>query len=87
MRQMLTNMAASVTLLLLYYGGSEALWARTAGKALLGLTLVDSGGRPPRPAAAFARALLFITPNILLGLGVVAIWGQGLAAVRNTSAG
>ncbi len=81
MRQMLTNMAASVTLLLLYYGGSEALWARTPGKALLGLTLVDGGGRPPRPAAAFARALLFILPNILLGLSVVAIWGQGLAAV------
>ena len=51
-RQMLTNMAASVTLLLLYYGGSEALWARTPGKALLGLTLVDGGGRPPRPAVA-----------------------------------
>jgi eukaryotic-like serine/threonine-protein kinase len=81
MRQMLTNMAASVMLLLLYYGGCEALWARTPGKALLGLTLVDGSGRPPRPAAAFVRALLFIIPNILLGLGVVAIWGQGVAAL------
>ena len=80
-RQMLTNMAASVTLLLLYYGGCEALWARTPGKALLGLTLVDGGGRPPRPVATFVRAALFITPNILLGLCVVAIWGQSLAAV------
>jgi uncharacterized RDD family membrane protein YckC len=81
MRQMLTSMAASVTLLLLYYGGCEALWARTPGKALLGLTLVDGGGRPPRPAAVFARAALFITPNILLGLGMVAIWGQSFAEV------
>ncbi len=54
-RQRLTNTAASLSLLLLYYGGSEALWARTAGKALLGLTLVDGAGRPPRPAAVFAR--------------------------------
>ncbi len=80
---MLTNMAASVTLLLLYYGGSEALWARTAGKALLGLTLVDSGGRPPRPAAAFARALLFISPNMLLGFALLAIYGQGIAALSH----
>jgi eukaryotic-like serine/threonine-protein kinase len=79
--QMLPNMAASLTLLLLYYGGSEALWARTAGKALLGLTLVDVAGRPPRPAAAFARALLFITPNFLLGLGVLAVYGRGIAAL------
>ena len=73
-------MVASFSLLLLYYGGSEALWARTAGKALLGLTLVDGGGRPPRPAAVFARALLFVSPDILLGLGVLAIWGGGIAA-------
>ena len=36
MRQMLTNMAASVTLLLLYYGGSEALWARTPARRCSG---------------------------------------------------
>ena len=73
-------MIASFSLILLYYGGSEALWARTAGKALLGLTLVDGAGRPPRPAVAFARALLFAGPNILLGLGVLTIWGGGFAA-------
>jgi len=33
-----------------------------------------------RGRGPFARALLFISPNILLGLGVLAIWGQGLAA-------
>jgi serine/threonine protein kinase len=80
LRQTLTNSLASFSLILLYYGGSDALWARTAGKALLGLTLVDAGGRPPRPAVAFARALLFSSPNILLGLGVLTIWGGGLAA-------
>jgi hypothetical protein len=84
-RQMLTHTAASVTLLLLYYGGSEALWARTAGKALLGLTLVDSGGRPPRPAAVFARTLLFITPGVLLGFGALTIWGVELAAQSRTA--
>ena len=57
-RQSMTTMIASFSLLLLYYGGSEALWARTAGKALLGLALVDGSGRPPRPAVAFARAFL-----------------------------
>ena len=79
-RQSMTNMIASFSLFLLYYGGSEALWARTAGKALLGLTLVDGAGRPPRPAVAFARALLFTGPNLLLGLGVLTIWGGGFAA-------
>ena len=79
-RQSMTTMIASFGLFVLYYGGSEALWARTAGKALLGLTLVDGAGRPPRPAVAFARALLFVGPNILLGLGVLTIWGGGLAA-------
>jgi hypothetical protein len=79
-RQSATHMIASFGLLILYYGGSEALWARTAGKALLGLTLVDGNGRPPRPAAAFARALLFSAPNLLLGLGVLTIWGGALAA-------
>ena len=79
-RQSMTTMIASFSLVLLYYGGSEALWARTAGKALLGLALVDGSGRPPRPAVAFARAFLFASPNILLGLGVLTIWGGGLAA-------
>ena len=79
-RQSMTNMIASFSLFLLYYGGSESLWARTAGKALLGLTLVDGAGRPPRPAVAFARALIFTGPNILLGLGVLTIWGGGFAA-------
>ena len=79
--QLLTNTAASLALLLIYYGGSEALWARTAGKALLGLTLVDVGGRPPRPAAVFARTLLFISPNLLIGLGTLAIWGPGVATL------
>ena len=79
-RQSMTTMIASFSLVLLYYGGSEALWARTVGKALLGLALVDGSGRPPRPAVAFARAFLFASPNILLGLGVLTIWGGGLAA-------
>ena len=85
-RQSLTSMAASFSLLLLYYGGSDALWARTAGKALLGLKLVDGAGRPPRPAVALARAFLFACPGILLGLAVLAIWGGGIAA-QSGSAG
>ena len=73
-----TQMAATLTILLLYYGGCEALWARTPGKALVGLMLVDRGGRPPRPSITFARAMLFAAPNLALGLGLLALWGTGI---------
>jgi eukaryotic-like serine/threonine-protein kinase len=75
------SMAFSQALFFLYYGGSESRWARTPGKALLGLTLVDREGRPPRPAVVFARTLVFAAPNLLFGLGFLAIWGPGVPAL------
>jgi uncharacterized RDD family membrane protein YckC len=77
-------MGLSQALVFLYYA-TEAFWARTPGKALLGLTLVDAAGRPPRPIVAFARTLLFYTPNILLGLVMLAVWGAGIPASLNQS--
>ena len=73
----------TLTILLLYYGGCEALWARTPGKALLGLTLVDRGGRPPRPSITFARAMLFAAPNLALGLGLLALWGPSIHGITS----
>ncbi len=69
---------AAYLALLLYNGGTEALWTRTPGKALLGLTLVDGAGRPPRPAVVAARTLLFSVPHLLQILGMLAIWGGRL---------
>ncbi|MEO5823162.1 MAG: protein kinase, partial [Vicinamibacteraceae bacterium] len=77
-RVVVLTMAGSHMLLLLYYGGAEALWARTPGKALLGLTLVDRAGRPPRPAVVLARTLLFAAPSLLQGLAMLVIWGPGI---------
>ena len=51
-RQLLTHMAASLSLLLLYYGGSEALWARTAGQ---GAARPDARRRRRAPAAPGGR--------------------------------
>jgi uncharacterized RDD family membrane protein YckC/tRNA A-37 threonylcarbamoyl transferase component Bud32 len=45
--------------MLAYFGIAESLWAATPGKALVGLTLVDSQGRPPQALPAFTRAALF----------------------------
>jgi uncharacterized RDD family membrane protein YckC len=77
----LLSMACTQALFLLYYGGTEARWARTPGKALLGLMLVDRAGRPPRPAVVFARTLVFASPGLLLGVLFLAIWGPTVPAL------
>ena len=46
-------------ILLVYFGLAESGWASTPGKALVGLTIVDSNGRPPRRSRALGRAALF----------------------------
>jgi uncharacterized RDD family membrane protein YckC len=61
-------------LLLLYFGITESLWAATPGKALLGLTLVDTNGRPPRVAKVVARAALYATLWALGSFLLVAFW-------------
>ena len=49
-----------VTVVLGYYLAAEALFARTIGKAVFGLRVVDLGGGPARPAQIFNRTLLRI---------------------------
>jgi uncharacterized RDD family membrane protein YckC len=52
---------------LLYYGLSEAVWARSPGKALCALTVVDEHGRPLRAVHAWMRAALFVLAWIVIG--------------------
>ena len=57
------------------------MWARTPGKALVGLMLVDRGGRPPRPSITFARAMLFAAPDLALALGLLALSGPSIHGI------
>jgi uncharacterized RDD family membrane protein YckC len=59
--------------LLAYFGIAESVWAATPGKALAGLTLVDSNGRPPHATRALARAALFAAVWTLGGVFGVAL--------------
>ena len=43
-------------ILLAYFGIAETVWFATPGKALVGLTLADSSGRPPRARRAWSHA-------------------------------
>jgi uncharacterized RDD family membrane protein YckC len=76
-----THMVASVAIVILYYGGCEALWARTPGKALLGLTVTDAAGRPPRAGAALARAALYASTQLLLAIPILSVWGPSVHAM------
>lgn len=61
-------------IMLAYFGIAESVWATTPGKALVGLTLVDSKSRRPRPWRAMARAALFSlfwSGGALLWIGLV----------------
>ena len=71
-RLWIAQLTTSTILSLLYYGLSESRWGATAGKAMLGLTLVDAQSRPPRPGAAFARAAVFLAPSVLSGIASIA---------------
>ena len=75
------HMVGSFALVILYYGGCEARWARTPGKALLGLTVVDAGGRPPRAAVAMARAALYGSTQLVLAIPVLLVWGANIHAM------
>jgi eukaryotic-like serine/threonine-protein kinase len=53
---------------LLYYGLSEGFWARSPGKALCGLAVVDARGRPVRAGRALIRAALFIVAGFVIAM-------------------
>jgi hypothetical protein len=62
--------AAWFFVMLAYFGIAETVWAATPGKALVGLTLVDSNGRTARASHVIARAALFS----LLRSGGAVLW-------------
>jgi uncharacterized RDD family membrane protein YckC len=66
--------AVTVTFAVLYYGASESVWRRTPGKAMLGLTVVDTGGRPARALACWGRAGLYVLGSLLSALAIYAVW-------------
>ena len=53
---------------LLYYGLSEGLRGRSPGKALCGLAVVDTHGRPVRLGRASIRAALFLMAGLVVAL-------------------
>ncbi len=81
----LLTMAVSLGMVVLYYGTSEAIWARTPGKALFALRLADAAGRPPRPGLALARAALFGGAPMSLGLAMLLVWGPSVQAMAADS--
>jgi uncharacterized RDD family membrane protein YckC len=48
-------------LLLMYFAICETAWRASPGKAIVGLTLVDRNGCPPRPWQTMTRALIYTT--------------------------
>jgi hypothetical protein len=59
---------------LLYFGISESVWARTPGKALVRLALADRSAKPAKPVQVFVRAgmynaIWFIGPLLWVVLG------------------
>jgi tRNA A-37 threonylcarbamoyl transferase component Bud32 len=56
---LLRQLVAWFLIMLAYFGIAESVWAATPGKALVGVILVDSNGRPPHASRALARAALF----------------------------
>jgi hypothetical protein len=75
------QLIAAYLLFLLYFGVTESVWASTPGKALLGLTLVDTDGRPPRVAQTLTRAALYATAWNIGGVLWLALWGTDLKAL------
>ena len=68
--------ALSATITVTYWGLSEGIWRRTLGKALLGLTVVDTAGRPARSRACWARAALYVCSTLISGFSMFAVWSR-----------
>jgi eukaryotic-like serine/threonine-protein kinase len=73
---LLGHLAFNTGLVFLYYGVGESVWRRTPGKALLGLTIVDTDGRPARAAAGWGRAALYAGSQALDTLAMYAVLRQ-----------
>ena len=64
----------TLTMTLLYYGGQEAVFRRTLGKAVLGLTVVDTGGQPASALACWARAGIYLSVSLASAVSVYVTW-------------
>jgi uncharacterized RDD family membrane protein YckC len=73
---LLGQLAFNTGLVFLYYGVGESVWRRSPGKALLGLTIVHTDGRPARAAAGWGRAALYAGSQALDTLAMYAVWRQ-----------
>ena len=67
---------------LLYYGLSEGWWARSPGKALCGLAVVDARNRPVRAGRAWVRAALFLSAWLAIGTAYTWVSPKGMAQMR-----
>ena len=78
---------AYTALSLTYHFACEALTGQTLGKRLMGIRVVDMRGRPLRPAAAAARAVLLLVDSIFIGLISVLITGKRQQRLGDLAAG
>jgi uncharacterized RDD family membrane protein YckC len=74
-------------LTLSYHFLAEALTGQTLGKAIMGIRVVDMRGRPLRPAAAAARAVLLLVDGIVIGLIAVHATGKRQQRLGDLAAG
>jgi eukaryotic-like serine/threonine-protein kinase len=65
--------AASTLPAFLYYATAESGWSATPGKALVGLTVVDTAGRPPGIGRTLARTAMFLAPRLCISLLVMTV--------------
>ncbi|MFL5909479.1 MAG: RDD family protein [Gaiellaceae bacterium] len=78
---------AYTALTLTYHFACEALTGQTLGKRLMGIRVVDMRGRPLRPAAAAARAVLLLLDSIFVGLISILMTGKRQQRLGDLAAG
>jgi eukaryotic-like serine/threonine-protein kinase len=65
---MLAQLACTLAIVVPYFGVCENRWGAAIGKALMGLTVVDAAGSPPRARATFVRSCVFVSPRVAITL-------------------
>ena len=83
-RMMLAQLACTMTTTVMYFSVCESRWGAAIGKALMGLTVVDAAGRPPRARAAFVRSCVFVLPRVAIWLAWIP-FATEIEAVTSTS--